>query len=154
AAVWDNDFQAFLAERAQLIADELNRLVLAKPDEFENVVDTVSPDGYAQKVDVMEIRLRDFIDDRLTAIFGSNYWKSLIPSDTKGEVKKRIQEWQSRHPCVDPAEFVSGRSRLEFCDVSDYEKIFMLNSHHSRKTETLFRIPDTPIYRVCPEHCH
>lgn len=127
AAVWKNDFQRFLSERAQLIANELNRLVDASPDEYVTEKAAAPEITYAKAVDLLEIRLRDFIDDRLTAVVGHHYWKPTIPGDIVSEVKKRIEERLSRHPYEDWSQYATGRSRLEFCDVSHYEKIVFKN---------------------------
>jgi hypothetical protein len=126
AALWHNDFQTFLAQRAQLISDELNRLVKGKPGALVSPV-IVPEDRYAQKVDLLEIRLRDFIDHRLAAVLGAAYWKQAMPGDVITYVKDRISEHRSRHPYDDEAQFASGRRRLDFCEVSHYEKIFLKN---------------------------
>lgn len=124
AAVWNNDFETFRLERAQRIADELNRLADSKPGEF---VAATAPAAVLTDVDLMEIRLRDFIDHRLTAVLGPYYWKQAMPGDVIGHVKKLIGEHLQRHPYEDRDEFASPRRRLDFCDVSHYEKIILKN---------------------------
>jgi hypothetical protein len=124
AAVWNNDFQAFRTERAQRIADELNRLAGSKPGEF---VTPTAPAAALTDVDLLEIRLRDFIDHRLTAVLGPFYWKQAIPSDVVGHVRNLIGEHLTRHPYEDRNEFAAPRRRLDFCDVSHYDKIILKN---------------------------
>jgi len=124
AAVWNNDFQTFRTERAQRIADELNRLADSKPDEF---VAANAPAAALTDVDLLEIRLRDFIDHRLTAVLGPYYWREVMPSDVIGHVRKLIGEHLTRHPYEDRDEFATPRRRLDFCDVSHYEKIILKN---------------------------
>jgi len=118
AAVWKNDFSGFLAERAQLIANELNKLVEAGPS-------APSEEAPLAEVDVLEIRLRDFIDHRLISVMGAHYWRKTMPGDVVTKVKGFIEEWKARHPYEDEPR--SGRQRLDFCDVGDYEKIIMKN---------------------------
>jgi hypothetical protein len=124
AAVWDNDFERFRAERAKRIADELNRMADTKPGEFVVVSATQAA---LSDVDLMEIRLRDFIDHRLAAVLGPHYWKQAMPGDVVSHVKKLTNEYLERHPYQGRAEFASPRRRLDFCDVSHYEKIILKN---------------------------
>jgi hypothetical protein len=124
AAVWNNDFEGFRTERAQRIADELNRLVGSKPDEF---VVASAPDAALAEVDLMEIRVREFIDHRLTAVLGPFYWKQAMPGDVIVHVRELIGEHLARHPYEDQAEFATPRRRLNFCDVSHYQKIIFKN---------------------------
>ena len=83
--------------------------------------------SYAEMVDRLEVRLRDLIDHRLTMVIDRHYWKRTIPGDVIKYVKKRIDEHLARHPYKDPADFSSGRRRLDFCGASHYEKIVMKN---------------------------
>ena len=123
SAVWENDFDKFLKERSQLIAEELNIIVDQGVLDLRPQEPTAS-DGY---VDILEIKMRDFIDHRLTAMVGEIYWKEVIPSDVNEKVKERINEQISRHPYESAAEYARGRKKLDFCDVGHYEKIIFKN---------------------------
>ncbi len=127
AAVWKDSFDEFLLERATLISSELNRLFKSPPDKFEIAQPSPASAPYAERVDMLEIRLRDFIDHRLTAVVGAFYWKQTMPGDVVTRVRELILDWQQRHPYEDTSQFASGRRRLDFCDVSDYEKILLKN---------------------------
>jgi len=122
-AVWKNDFNAFIEERAKRIADELNRLLVGGCAEITVRLETPP----VSEVDTLEIRLRDFIDHVLTAYLGPNYWKQAMPGDVIVDVKELIADLLSRHPYEDQAQFLSARRRLDFCDVSHYEKIILKN---------------------------
>lgn len=124
AAVWDNDFQAFLKERAHLIAVELNRLA---DSPLEPLPARVVGSILADRVDALEVRLRDFIDARLSAVTGPYYWRHTMPGDVIVAVRDLIGEHLSRHPYDDQSMFASGRRKLDFCDVSHYEKIVLKN---------------------------
>jgi len=157
AAVWKNDFQNFLSERARLIANELNRLADANPDEYATEKAAAPEVTYAKAVDLLEIRLRDFIDDRLTAVAGPHYWKPTMPGDVVSQVKKRIEERLSRHPYEDWPQYAAGRNRLEFCDVSHYEKIILKNwaqfeEFFKRKGEFQRHIAAYRTLRNCVQH--
>jgi len=158
AAVWNNDFEGFRSERARLIADELNRFIDSKPDEFVGRA-AAEPEGLdiGPKVDLLEIRLRDFIDHRLSAVIGPHYWKRTMPGDVITTVKQLIAERLSRHPYEDPSLFASGRRRLDFCDVSHYEKIILKNwaqfeEFFQRKEEFQRHIAAYRTLRNCVQH--
>ena len=154
AAVWRNDFAAFLQERAQRIAEELNRLADSGPGELEIAI--VSETALSD-VDLMEIRLRDFIDHRLTLTLGSHYWKKAMPGDVISHVKRLINEHLTRHPYEDRTEFASPRRRLDFCDVSHYEKIILKNwtlfeEFFGRKDEIQRHMNAYRTLRNCVQH--
>lgn len=119
-AVWTNEFDAFLSQRSKLIADTLNGLIDVGP--LAPLVQPVIP---ANEVDVLEVRLRDFIDHRLQGTLGRSYWKKAMPGDVITSVRELITNWQNKHPYEEQPH--SGRARLDFCDVSHYEKICLKN---------------------------
>jgi hypothetical protein len=113
--------------------------------------------SYAEMVDRLEVRLRDLIDHRLTVVIDRHYWKRAIPGDVIQYVKKRIDEHLARHPYKDPADFVSGRRRLDFCGASHYEKIVMKNwpqfePFFGRKDELQRHMAAYRALRNCVQH--
>ena len=127
AAVWRNDYHGLVLERAQLIAAELNRLLDSRAGLLSLPGAAPAPYADAERIDLLEIRLRDFIDDRFLAVVGYGYFRKKVPQDIKASVKTLIEEWQSRHPGADGSDFARGRRRLDFCDVSHYQKIILRN---------------------------
>lgn len=126
SAIWRDDFDAFLAERATILAAELDRFAGNTPEAL-----TIKPgvEGVVEvsAVSIIEIRLRDLIDSRLCAIVGPAYWKQTMPGDVVTDVKDKVAVYLAKNPQVEPVQFQSGRRRLDFCDVSYYEKIFNKN---------------------------
>jgi hypothetical protein len=113
--------------------------------------------GYVDGVAAMEIHLRDFIDRRLTDVISPYYWKDAIPGDVITDVKKRINEHLERHPYKRWSDFPPGRIRLEFCDVSHYEKIILKNwpqfeELFQRKEEFQRHITAYRALRNCVQH--
>lgn len=128
AAIWRNDFSGFIQERATLLAAELNRLIESKPGEFvqpQNAEPEKSADE--TRIDAIEIRLRDLIDHRLTAVLGSHYWNPSMPGDVITYTKDRIQQHLAQHPYKDWSDYPPGRARLEFCTPAHYYFIFHKN---------------------------
>jgi hypothetical protein len=126
AAVWRDDFDAFLSERATVLADELNRFAGNTPEELTIKADTETI-VEVSTISTTEIRLRDLIDSRLSASVGRSYWKQTMPGDIITFVKEKIADYVVKNPQMDQAEFHDGRRRLDFCDVSHYEKILNKN---------------------------
>lgn len=150
----NNAFETFLTHRAQLLANELAKLVDAGPVITQLAEEVLVP---ANDVDLLEVRIRDFIDERLVAIVGNHYWKSTIPSDVISQVKLKIDDHISRHPYLDRSDFTDGRSRLDYCDVSDYEKILLKNwdvfgEHFVRKSDLQTHLAAFRNYRNCVQH--
>lgn len=139
AAIWRDDFATFIEERAQLIADELKRMLDMKPDGIIPSTSISPLMDIANKVDQIEVSLRDLIDHRLKSIIGTNYWKLAMPGDVVNYARERIKEILDKHPSIDWGSYPPGRARLDFCDVGHYEKIFLRNWG---QFEELFRTKD------------
>lgn len=128
AAIWRNDFEIFLRERAQLISHQLVQLIESKPSDFTEagkVELDVSP--LNARIDLLEVRLRDFIDYRLTAVVGSHYWKPTMPRKVIDYTEMRIKQHLKSHPYEDWSDYPPGRARLNFCMTAHYEQIFRKN---------------------------
>lgn len=128
AALWKNDYNGFLYERATLIAEELNRLVGSTPSDFiQPVVVESGKSAIEAQVDALEIRLRDLVDHRLTAVIGVHYWSPTMPGEVITYTKERIQQHLAKHSYEDWSDYPPGRARLEFCTPAHYYQIFHNN---------------------------
>ena len=126
SAIWANDYDAFLKQRAALMAERLNQLletgpVAAAPEE------PIIPDDAHQLIEAVELQLRDLIDDRLSAVAGMQYWDKTVPDKTQNKVNTKIGQHVSSHPYLNPAVYTVGRKRLDFCDIGDYVTIIKAN---------------------------
>ncbi len=158
AAIWQNDFDRFLKERSALIVSELELLLDSTPSDFlEAVAAEPRESEISIRVDLLEIRLRDFIDHRLTAVVGSHYWKPTMPGNVITYVKERINERLKSHPYEDWSDFPPGRSRLDFCDVSHYGEIIHKNwaqfgESFGRESELQKHLSAYRALRNCVQH--
>jgi len=123
--VWRNDYDEFLLVRAEMIAKELNSL--AGAEELWKQPVLLSEKDIPTLVTSVERRLRDFIDHRLSIGMGPNYWVRAMPGDVITEVKSKIATHLGHNPAEKESNFQSGRARLDFCDLSQYERIIMKN---------------------------
>ncbi|RKY22925.1 MAG: hypothetical protein DRP79_10000 [Planctomycetota bacterium] len=155
--IWHNNFDGFIEARAQLIANELRKMVDFGPNEFMPAGITIPRIAIGDEVDKIEVQLRDFIDHRLTAISGTYYWKSTMPGDVIDETKKLISNQLERNPDQTWDHFPPGRKRLDFADVSHYEKIFLKNwtqfeEFFKRKDELQRHLSAYRTLRNCVQH--
>lgn len=125
--VWANDFKAFIQRRSELLARALNGMIEDGPIKPLIVPDSTGRGKDAEIVSEIEIRLRDLIDARLTAVVGAKYWRSAIPGDVKANVESRIEAHLEKHPYESRDDYSTGRSRLDYVDVGDYVKIINVN---------------------------
>jgi len=119
AAIWSNDFESFIQERAEIIFRHIEALT---GDSMLEVNMNTEP---TKVVDELEKILRMYIDDKLRLDQGENYWKQ-IPSDIQDRVKRKMEERHKRHPYEDGT-LMSDLERLSFCDVMDYNNIICKN---------------------------
>lgn len=125
--VWKNDFDSFIQRRSEALSKALNAMISDGPSK-----PLVLPDGSgrgkdAEIVTEIEIRLRDLIDSRLTAVQGERYWKGSIPGDVQGYAKDRISQHLAGHPYESWDDYSTGRDRLDYVNVGDYKKIISVN---------------------------
>jgi len=151
SAIWNNEFEKFMEERATLIATALERLIEISP--VEPVALVIAP--FASEVDALEVRIRDFIDHRLIALVGSHYWRQTMPGDVIVRAKELIKGRQERQPYIEEPQ--TDRERLDFCDVGDYEKILLKNwdqfeEYFIRKEELQRHLAAYSALRNCAQH--
>ena len=125
-AMRSDDYARFLAEREKSLRAEVVRRCV-----FSTIGALVEPDGEFsvgaedQRLDRLEAALRDLLDEGLEEVAGDRYWKQLVPQDIKSAVKGRISAQQQLHPRAGTPQRVSNRTRLDFCDFSDYETLLL-----------------------------
>jgi len=150
-ALQSDSYSEFLQERAEDVARELNGLLEGIPVVHAEV------EVPAVQIDILEMRVRGFVDHRLRAVGGPYYWRESVPGDVITKVKDRIRDHIDRHPYEEEAGFSDGRRRLEFCDVADYEKIILKNWQHfagffQRKDEFQRHMATYRALRNCSQH--
>jgi len=82
-----------------------------------------------KSIDRWEQQLRDLIDRRLSETMGQGYWKQAIPGQVQQSIKERINHLLSVRPEKSWQDYAAGKSRLAFCDVSDYETIVLAKAN-------------------------
>lgn len=119
SGLWTDNYERFLRQRSELLLSQIRQIAGisdALPSEHRNPI-----------VDLVETALRDLVHDNLMIGFGLDYWNRQIPRDIVEKVDQRIESEARRKPGVTKAQFNEPRAKLDFCDVSDYEKIILSN---------------------------
>lgn len=120
--IWDDDYDAFLQQRTELIWAEILKAV-GEGDIYDSGA-PVPRDLARLAVDEIEVKLRRVVHEILFCQLGADYWKSAVPGDVQNTVKERINE-RNRSKVItridDPL------IRLQYADIMDYHKIINKN---------------------------
>jgi hypothetical protein len=120
--VWNDDYDAFLQQRAELIWAEI--LTAVGEGDIYNSGAPVPRDQARLAVDEIEVKLRRVVHDVLRSHLGEDYWKNAVPGDLQAKIKERINE-RNRSRVItridDPL------IRLQYADIMDYHKIIDKN---------------------------
>ncbi|HML22516.1 MAG TPA: DUF262 domain-containing protein [Aggregatilinea sp.] len=118
SGIWSNNYERFLRQRGELL--------LAQVRELAGISDSIAEEQRNPLIDTVETALRDLIHDQLIVNFGLEYWNNCIPRDVNDRVEQLIER-ESRKLGVTKSQFDEPRSRLDFCDTTDYLKIITKN---------------------------
>lgn len=116
-----NNFSVFLEKRAEKIENQF-RILLGLKTKTEQQFD----DEPSAPLDLLEIKLRNTIQEKLTEAFGGEFWTDAVPSDIRTAVKVKIGNHVRLHP-YDIDKFKSSISKFRFLDIMDYAKIILSN---------------------------
>lgn len=108
SAIWNNDFEEFMDQRAEIIYSKFMDLIGAEEVLLENT----------DEMTEFENKIRDYIYEKLFSE-NSEFWGD-IPSDIDRKVEERIQDEKKNNPEI---EISSDRDKLDYCDIMDYSKI-------------------------------
>lgn len=116
-----DDFGEFLEKRAEKIENQF-RILLGLKTKTEQQFD----EEPSAPLDLLEIRLRNLIQDKLTEDFDDDFWLDAVPADIRHVVEKKIESHIHAHP-YDNDKFSSAATKLGFLDIMDYAKIISTN---------------------------
>ena len=128
-AMRDDDYPRFLAERERALGAAIARRCVYSP--IGAVVDReegIAPGNEEERLDRLEEGIRDAIDETLHEVAGEKYWRRLIPADTRSAVSSRMAEQATLYPRAGVHQSVTHRTRLNYCDFSDYQQIISQNT--------------------------
>ena len=113
SGIWTDDYEVFLQQRARMLMNAIWEVC--------GINEGVEPKRYDPIISEIEIAIRDKIHDVLFAI-DQNYWKRRIPGDIWKAAEKRIAS-HVKKTSVSAEQFKDPRTKLDYCDVTDYSKI-------------------------------
>ena len=121
SAIWADNYDSFLKERAELILKEIEKLV-GHMGELQEELE----ENPGKVLNIIENRLREVIHINLYENFGENYWETKIPQDVSENIDKRIKDLLKRQPFL-KEEYQFPQKKLMLCDFMDYPKIILKN---------------------------
>lgn len=125
-ALWTiNHFEKFLLERRRLLAEEINTLLQSLTEE-PSLIAFGDAEMLKTRVETIEHRLRDLVDERLTESRGVDAWNHCVPGDIRRSVRGRIEQRVSANP-FEIGQYDSLAGKLIHCQFSDYPKIITAN---------------------------
>ncbi len=119
--ITENNFALFLEKRAEKIENQFRVLLGLKTkteQQFEEEPST--------PVDLLEVKLRDLIEEKLIGVYGDEFWTEAVPSDIRTVVDKKLESHLRSHP-YELEKFTSSSAKLGFLDIMDYYKIVSSN---------------------------
>jgi hypothetical protein len=119
SGIWNDNYDRFVRQRAQLLINEIKRRC--------GLPDSISEEFRNPVIDIIENCLRETIHIALSNAHGENYWRQDIPGDVDTRITERIEKQIAKTPGLSKSQFQNPRTRLDFCDVSDYSKIMLKN---------------------------
>jgi len=119
--IWEDDYDGFLEQRAELIMKEIKSLV-GDITPLEKQME----EKPAEILRVLENKIREVIHVNLYEYYGENYWKLKVPFDVRDSVEKRIQAILKKKPFLKD-KFNEPQNKVELCDLMDYPKILLSN---------------------------
>ncbi|MBU2504036.1 MAG: DUF262 domain-containing protein [Nanoarchaeota archaeon] len=117
----EDNFAEFLEKRAERIENQF-RMLLGLRTKTEQQFD----EEPSAPLDLLEIRLRSLIQEKLTEDFDDDFWLDAVPADIRQVVEKKIEGHVRAHP-YDIDKFSSVAAKLGFLDIMDYAKIISTN---------------------------
>jgi hypothetical protein len=120
--IWNDDYDVFLQQRAELIWAEI--LMAVGEGDIYNSGAAVPRDHARLAIDEIEVKLRRVVHDVLHAHLGEDYWKKAVPGDLQAKIKDRISE-RNRSKIVTRVD--DPLSRLQYGDIMDLHKIIDKN---------------------------
>ena len=113
-------YEEFLERRRELLCKGINTFLSLYY--FDNKKNEVSEDlkHYDEKIEKIELAIRNLITERLENAAELDAYKELIPEHVKGKAEGRITTWMKNNPGEDYTQFSVLRRKLDFFDLQEY----------------------------------
>lgn len=118
-------FEEFVLQRRQLLADGINKLLASLTDTPRLVVPS-DVELLKARIEGLEHKLRDLVADRLTEARGDGALEHCVPKDIRKEIVKRRDKRVAENP-FEAADFETLNELLQFCMFSHYAAIMKHN---------------------------
>lgn len=114
------NYEQFLEKRRELLCNGINAFLSSFY--VDNNKSGIAEDlaHYDQKIEQIELALRDLISAKLNGAAELDAFKELVPEHLKGKAEERINSWMKKNPGEDRNQFSALRRRLDFFDLQEY----------------------------------
>ncbi len=120
-----DQFDNFVAERRQQLAEGINKLLLSLTDK-PALVPPSDVTLLESRVEALEHELRDLVAERLTEARGDRALEHCVPKEVRSSILGRVKQRVKQNPFE--ADVIADLSDLlQFCQFSDYAKIMQAN---------------------------
>jgi hypothetical protein len=124
--LWSLDqFEEFVLQRRQLLADGINKL-LASLSDAPSLHPLSDKALLEARIEAIEHELRDLVAERLIEARGESALEHCVPKKTRDDIRFRLKQRLGKNP-FEADDFSSLSQLLQFCQFSDYAKIMRDN---------------------------
>lgn len=114
------NFEQFLEKRRELLCQGINSFLSSYYQDRNKDEVPEDLEHYDEKIEQIELGLRDFISTKLNEAAELDPYKELVPEHLKSKVKERTDAWIKKNPGEDRAQFSDLRRNLDFFDLQEY----------------------------------
>ncbi|MDO6604133.1 GmrSD restriction endonuclease domain-containing protein [Arenibacter palladensis] len=129
-------YEQFLEVRRELLCKGINEFLTSY---FPNGEQSGIPSDlkhYDEKIEQIELSLRDLIAEKLDNAAELDGYQELVPQHLKDKVEAKIKSWISKNPGEDKSQFLELRRRLDFFDLQEYFDLISSKGNWSLFEET------------------
>ena len=149
SGIWDDDYDRFLEQRAELVYAEFMDLIGAY-----SALESDLRNDPEKAVEEMEVRIRDYLDQTLSEASENDSFWGEVPNDVNANVQRRLSNERKSNP---EFRLEKDREKLDFCNIMDYAKIVnsrwdLFDDHFPSKSEVQDRFEAYADYRNALAH--
>jgi hypothetical protein len=113
-------YEQFLEKRREQLCTGINSFLSSYYDDNKKSGVSEDLEHYNQKIEQIELALRDLISEKLNNASELDAYKELVPDHLKVKAEVKINSWISKNPGEDKSQFLSLRRKLDFFDLQEY----------------------------------
>ncbi len=113
-------YEQFLEARRELLCKGINNFLDRYYSDGKQSGVPEDLEHYNDKIEQIELSLRDFISQKLNDAAELDAYHELVPQHLKDKAEGKIKSWITKNPGEDKAQFLMLRRKLDFFDLQEY----------------------------------